>query len=102
MITETPDPACVAAGSPFLASIRSARAAFDAMFTVTTSFQTVHQAVHLRGVGFWDFLHGQTGVAPNGVELHPVLGINFGSTPTPTPTTSPTPTPTPSATPTPS
>jgi hypothetical protein len=25
------------------------------------------------GVAFFDFLHGQTGVAPNGIELHPVL-----------------------------
>ena len=27
----------------------------------------------MRGVGFWDEIHGQTGVAPNGIELHPVL-----------------------------
>jgi hypothetical protein len=25
----------------------------------------------------FDFLHGQTGVAPNGIELHPVLNIVF-------------------------
>jgi len=27
----------------------------------------------VTGVGFWDEIHGQTGVAPNGIELHPVL-----------------------------
>jgi hypothetical protein len=27
----------------------------------------------------FDFLHGQTGVAPNGIELHPVLDIAFTS-----------------------
>ena len=27
------------------------------------------------GVAFFDFLHGQTGVAPNGIELHPILGF---------------------------
>ncbi len=27
------------------------------------------------GVAFFDYLHGQTGVAPNGIELHPVLGF---------------------------
>jgi hypothetical protein len=27
----------------------------------------------IEGVGFLDFLHGQRGVAPNGIELHPVL-----------------------------
>jgi hypothetical protein len=26
-------------------------------------------------VGFFDFNHGQTGVAPNAIELHPVLGF---------------------------
>jgi hypothetical protein len=42
-------------------------------------------------VGFFDFLHGQTGVAPNGIELHAVLDIQFGTgeTPTPTPTNTP-------------
>jgi hypothetical protein len=29
----------------------------------------------VTGVAFFDFLHGQTGVAPNGIELHPVLGF---------------------------
>ena len=33
--------------------------------------------VTLTGVGFFDFLHGQHGVAPNGFELHPVLGVQF-------------------------
>ena len=29
--------------------------------------------VHATGIAFFDFLHGQTGVAPNGIELHPLL-----------------------------
>jgi hypothetical protein len=29
----------------------------------------------VSGVAFFDFLHGQTGVARNGIELHPVLGF---------------------------
>jgi hypothetical protein len=99
MIAEIADPACVGTGSPFLSGIRSARSEFDARFTATSSFQMVNQTVHLRGVGFWDFLHGQTGVAPNGIELHPLLDVTFGSTPTPTPTATATPTPTPTATP---
>jgi hypothetical protein len=24
---------------------------------------------------FWDYFHGQTGVAPNAIELHPILGF---------------------------
>jgi hypothetical protein len=27
----------------------------------------------VTGVAFFDFQHGQTGVAPNAIELHPIL-----------------------------
>jgi hypothetical protein len=27
----------------------------------------------VNGVAFFDFKHGQTGVAPNAIELHPIL-----------------------------
>ena len=77
MITEIPLPSCVGSTSPFLASIQNARAKFDAQFTATTSFQTANIPVQIVGVGMFDFLHGQTGVAPNGIELHPVLDITF-------------------------
>ena len=77
MIAEIPDPACVGAGSPFATLIQSARQDFDAKYSTTTSFQTANIPVQLIGVGFFDFLHGQTGVAPNGIELHPVLDIQF-------------------------
>jgi hypothetical protein len=29
----------------------------------------------ITGVAFFDFDHGQTGVAPNAIELHPILGF---------------------------
>lgn len=29
----------------------------------------------ITGVASFDFLHGQTGVAPNGIELHPLLAF---------------------------
>lgn len=84
MITEIPSPGCVAAGSPFATAISAARSKFDAQFHVTSSFQTTSIPVQIKGVGFFDFLHGQTGVAPNGVELHPVLDIIFNpSNPSP-------------------
>jgi hypothetical protein len=31
------------------------------------------------GVGFFDIPHGQTGVAPNAIELHPVLKFSAAS-----------------------
>jgi hypothetical protein len=77
MIVEIPSPTCVGAGSPFLPGIQNARAEFDAKFTATTSFQTANLPVQIKGVGMFDFLHGQTGVAPNGIELHPVLDVIF-------------------------
>jgi hypothetical protein len=87
MIVEIPDPACVGSTSPLLSRIQTARSEFDARYTPNGSFQTANVPVTVTGVGFFDFLHGQTGVAPNGIELHAVLDIQFGSgTPTPTPT----------------
>jgi hypothetical protein len=77
MIVEIPSPACVAAGSPFAAGVANARAKFDARLTALPDFQTANIPVQVKGVGFFDFIHGQTGVAPNGIELHPVLDINF-------------------------
>lgn len=29
----------------------------------------------ITGVAFFDVIHGQRGVAPNGIELHPVLSF---------------------------
>src|ERR1041385_6101272 len=80
MIVEIPSPSCVGAGSPFLPGITNARNEFNARFTATTSFQTANIPVQIKGVGMFDFLHGQTGVAPNGIEIHPVLNIVFNPT----------------------
>lgn len=77
MIAEIPSPNCVGAGSPFGPGITNSRNEFDAKYTATTSFQTANIPVQIKGVGMFDFLHGQTGVAPNGIEIHPVLDIVF-------------------------
>jgi hypothetical protein len=77
MIAEIPSPNCVGAGSPFGPGITNSRNEFDAKYTPTSSFQTANIPVQIRGVGMFDFLHGQTGVAPNGIEIHPVLDIVF-------------------------
>ena len=37
------------------------------------SFTRLAGVATIDGVGFFDFLHGQRGVAPNGIELHPAL-----------------------------
>jgi hypothetical protein len=79
MIAEIPDPACVGTTSPLTSSIQKARGEFDAKYTPTTSFKTANTPVTITGVAFFDFLHGQTGVAPNGIELHSVLDVQFGT-----------------------
>jgi hypothetical protein len=77
IVTEIPCPCCVGQTSPFLSYVTTSRQKFDAKLTATTSFQSATIPVRLKGVGFFDFLHGQTGVAPNGIELHPILDIVF-------------------------
>jgi len=104
MISEMASPSCVGSSSLLLPGIQNARSEFEARYTPTDSFQTANVPVTITGVGFFDFLHSQTGVAPNAIELHPVLDIQFdtGGTPTPTPTSTTTPIPTPTSTATPS
>jgi hypothetical protein len=88
MIAEIPDPAALAPGSFFAQQIADARHAFDDQFgiepTAAPAFGPVAPAlvaaeelVTLQGLGFFDFSHGQDGVAPNAVELHPVVSIEF-------------------------
>src|SRR6266496_4141175 len=79
MIAEIPDPLCVGSGSPLATGVKAARNDFDARYTPTGSFQNAGVAVTVTGVGFFDFQHGQTGVAPNAIELHAVLAVAFGS-----------------------
>ena len=78
MIVESPDPSCATA----------------ALSTLTKQMQTVrgnvnnfvptipahpNKVVTVEGVGFFDLLSGTFGQAPNGIELHPVTAICFGS-----------------------
>ena len=75
MIAEMPSGDCV---PPSLTdSSTKLRASWQKRFGVATArFKRVPpQKIKLEvtGVGFFDFLHGQTGVAPNGFELHRIL-----------------------------
>jgi hypothetical protein len=81
MVAEIPSPSCVDPSSPFVGQITNARSEFDAQFSVTPSFQTANVPVQVTGVGFFDFFHNQHGAAPNVIELHPVLDIQFNPSP---------------------
>jgi hypothetical protein len=76
MIAEIPSPTCVT-GGPLQSGIANARAEFDARLMSSHGFQKVSVPVMVTGVGFFDRIHGQTGVAASGIELHPVLDIQF-------------------------
>jgi hypothetical protein len=81
MIVESPAPHC--AQGRFAQQIQAVRDAIDGQFPVFTEDETVMIRVRLNipvtvtGVAFFDTLHGQEGVAPNGIELHPTLSISF-------------------------
>ncbi len=77
MIVEFPDTTCNGAKqSKKKAAMKAARASFfNACGTIGTSFVTLHGKTTITGVGFFDEIHGQTGVAPNGIELHPALSF---------------------------
>lgn len=81
MIVEVPHPDCVAAGSPFKAQVVEARRRIDTSIIMSSTFRTADWPVRVAGVGFFDRLHGQEGVAPNGIELHPVTAIEFNPSP---------------------
>jgi hypothetical protein len=76
MIAEIPDPACAGAcASGFAARYAAARRKlFDRMNAAPGD---AHPLVVITGVGFFDYLHFQSGAAPNGIELHPVLDVEF-------------------------
>jgi lamin tail-like protein len=85
MVTESvfpgDSPACVSNTSPFLPGMGVTRCAMDSSLPLATgSFQTVSVPVRIIGVGMFDFAHGQTGAAPNQIELHPILDIAFLNT----------------------
>lgn len=104
-----PETAFVAASSPWFADIKTARASMDAKlkqlgkslepigFTLASmappskpraagdetdeaeEMTKIGVKAVITGVGFFDSSHGQTGVAPTAIELHPILDIQFSS-----------------------
>jgi len=78
IIVEFPHPDCMQ-GSRVLKQATEARAKFRHLVhaQMTTHYVQVPRQIRVRvtGILFFDRLHGQIGVAPNGVELHPVLDI---------------------------
>lgn len=63
MIAEAPSAACNTGATPYRRTqMQTAKAAV-----------TVCATAEVIGVAFFDFFHHQTGVAPNEIELHPII-----------------------------
>jgi hypothetical protein len=78
MIVELPDPGCAGVvDSARRAEMAAARRAFELACgqAVHGTFTQLSGNATLTGVAFVDVIHGQSGVAPNGIELHPVLRV---------------------------
>ena len=76
MVVEIPAGACIV--STERQTYGELQQQFDSDFGhVTAAFKKLPKPVPVtvRGVGFFDFVHGQTGAAKNGFELHPVLSM---------------------------
>ena len=65
MITEAPSPSCD----------RHATAYRRRQMRIARTHVRLCARARVTGVAFFDFDHGQTGVAPNAIELHPILGF---------------------------
>jgi hypothetical protein len=88
IVAEIPDPV-LSRGSRFKPQITQVRNEFLKRYHLSSSWQVVNAPMTVTGVGFWDFygipvfdllrekLERSSGVAPNQIELHPVLNIDF-------------------------
>lgn len=76
IIATIPGAPC-AGGGPFATAIERARAEFDSRFPSSGAFGPAGVPVEISGIGFFDFLQEQRGLAPNGFALRPVTSINF-------------------------
>lgn len=94
MVAEIPSPDCYSGDRAEVASdFQTARGVVDSLLATSSAESPVRTGgspsvlqrqrtsvrVTVTGVGFFDFPHGQLGMAANGLELHPVLKIDAAS-----------------------
>ena len=77
VVTELADTVCSGAVmSPHLATLRSVEGMFASLLEGRSPSTLVGTIVKVRGVGFYDFNHGQRGRSANCIELHPIVSIS--------------------------
>ena len=74
MVGEIPDPGCSRVkGSRYLKGIKQSRQFFNA--EVISGDLEDNGVYEVTGVAYFDFFHNQIGMAPSGLELHPIISI---------------------------
>jgi hypothetical protein len=77
VVAELADTVCAGAViSPYFATLRTAEAMFATLRGGQSIASLIGTAVRVRGVGFYDFAHGQRGRSSNCIELHPIVAID--------------------------
>jgi hypothetical protein len=76
MLAQIPSMPC-SGGSRLAIEINAARLTFESRFPPSSTFRTVRVPVEVRGIGFFDFVRGQRGMASNGISLYPATSLNF-------------------------
>ena len=82
LIGEIPDPVCPDAANSIYVNQYIAARNFVNTYIASGNVSNINlPAVEVTGVAFIDPPHGQTGKAPNNLELHPILYIHFYTPP---------------------
>lgn len=74
---ELPDPARMGTPSRFAPQMRAARAALVRRLHPGEKPRLVSVPVRVTGLGYWGRAGSRPGNAPNGIQLHPIIGIQF-------------------------
>jgi hypothetical protein len=80
MIAEIPSPDCLdSTPEPIKSMVIQARSDFDTWFDQQPDKVNLNTRVRITGMGFFDRVHGNAEgqVKKNGIELHPVIKIEF-------------------------
>lgn len=77
IVTELADTRCAGASiSPHLAALRSVEGMLASVLEGKSPATLLGMTVRVRGVGFYDFDHGQRGRSKNCIELHPIVSLS--------------------------
>jgi hypothetical protein len=77
VVTELADTVCAGAViSPYYSTLRTAEAMWTMLLEGRGTSALIGTTVRVRGVGFYDFNHGQRGRSRNCIELHPISSID--------------------------